>query len=82
VLAYALADYWEACDPHSSEMLLKDLGRADGLAGLFFMGPGMLGTLLSELQSAGVVGIKRDAPPFVVTKLWRSRQELMDRVYA
>jgi len=81
VLGYALADYWEGCDPHSSEMLLKDLGRADGLAGLFFMGPGMLGSLLSELQSAGVVGIKRDAPPFVVMKHWRNREELMDRVY-
>lgn len=82
VLGYALADYWENCSPDSSELLLKDLGRPDGLAGLFLMGPGMLGTLLAELQSAGAVGIKRDAPPFVITKLWQHREELMDRVYA
>jgi hypothetical protein len=81
VLGYALADYWEGCDPDSSEMLFKDLGRADGLAGLFFMGSGMLGSMLSELQSAGIVGIKRDAPPFVVMKHWRNREQLMDRVY-
>jgi len=48
---------------------------------LFFMGPGMLGAFLSELQSAGVVGIKRDAPPFVVTRLWRDGAELRERLY-
>jgi len=37
--------------------------------------------MLSELQSAGIVGIKRDAPPFVVMKHWRNREQLMDRVY-
>ncbi len=82
VVAYALADYWEALSQGASELLLKDLGRQDGFAGLFFMGPGMLGTFLSELQSAGVVNIKRDAPPFVVTRLWRDTQELRARLYA
>jgi len=82
VVAYALGEYWEAFGEGASEFLLKDLGRQDGFAGLFLMGPGMLGTFLSELQSAGVVSIKRDAPPFVVTKLWRDIEELRDHLYA
>lgn len=81
-IACALADYWDASSQGASELLLKDLGRQDGFAGLFFMGPGMLGTFLSELQSAGIVNIKRDAPPFVVTRLWRDTQELRERLYA
>lgn len=79
-LAYALADFWDNFTD-GTEMLLKELGRADGFAGLFFMGSGMLGTLLADLQTSGVVDIKRDAPPFVVTKLWESREELLNRVY-
>jgi len=82
VLACALHDYWEAFGDGSSELLLKDLGRQDGFAGLFFLGPGMLGTLLSDLQSAGAVDIKRDAPPFVVTRLWDDGQKLMEHLYA
>jgi hypothetical protein len=80
-LACALSDYWEALGHGASELLLKDLGNQNGFAGLFFMGPGMLGAFLSELQSAGVVGIKRDAPPFVVTRLWRDGAELRERLY-
>ena len=81
VLGYALADFWDNHSPHTSELLLRDLGSSNGLAGLFFMGAGMLSTLLSDLQTAGLVAIKRDAPPFVLTKLWRSREELLERVY-
>ncbi len=80
-LAYALSDYWEARGSGASELLLKDLGRPDGFAGIFCLGPGMLGTLLAELQSAGVVNIKRDAPPFVVTKLWENTEELRRSLY-
>jgi hypothetical protein len=81
-LACALVDHWESSHEGASEVLLKELGRQDNFAGLFFLGSGMLGALLTELQSKGVVTIKRDAPPFVVTKLWRNSQELMDRLYA
>lgn len=81
VIACALADYWDAVGNGASELLLKDLGRQDGFAGIFCIGPGMLGTFLSELQSAGVVSIKRDAPPFVVTRLWRDAAELRTNLY-
>jgi hypothetical protein len=81
-LAYALWAYWDSCSPGSTELLLRDLGRADGLAGLFLMGPGMLGTLLGELQAAGLLMIKRDAPPFVVTRLSQDSQEILARMYA
>ncbi len=82
VLACALHDYWQAFGEGCSELLLKDLGRQDGFAGLFFLGPGMLGTLLSDLQSAGALNIKRDAPPYVVTKLWDDGKKLMEHLYA
>lgn len=81
-VACALVDYWEDFSNGSSELLLKDLGRQDGFAGLFFIGPGMLGALLSELQSKSIVSIKRDAPPFVVTRLWADPGELWGRLYA
>jgi len=81
-LAYALGDYWEGQANGASELLLKDLGNQRGFAGIFCLGPGMLGTLLSELQSAGILAIKRDAPPFVVTKLWGTLDELRERIYA
>lgn len=81
VIGCALADYWEASSAGASELLLKDLGRSGGFAGLFFMGTGMLGAILSDLQSAGVLAIKRDAPPFVVTRLWRDGGEMIKHLY-
>jgi hypothetical protein len=80
-IAYALADYWENGTPNTSELLLKDLGRPDALAGIFFMGSGMFGALLSELQSFHIIAIKRDAPPFVVTRLWSDSSQILDRLY-
>jgi len=82
VIGSALCDYWDAVSNGASELLMKDLGRQDGFAGVFFMGPGMLGTFLSELQTAGVLAIKRDAPPFVVTRLWQDPAELRKCLYA
>ena len=77
----ALAEYWDAVGGGASELLLKDLGRQEGFAGIFCMGSGMLGAMLSELQTAGVVTIKRDAPPFVVTRLWRDATEIRKHLY-
>jgi hypothetical protein len=82
VVACALADYWDAQGQGASELLLKDLGRQNGFAGIFCIGPGMLGTLLSELQSLNVLTIKRDAPPFVVTRLWENPEDLRRNLYA
>ena len=81
-VACALTYYWEDVGPAASELLLKDLASQEGFAGLFFLGSGMLGALLSELQSIGYVTVRRDAPPFVVARNWTDPQDIRSSMYA
>ncbi len=81
-VACALTHYWDDLGPGASELLLKDLASQEGFAGLFCIGSGMLGALLSELQSIGYVTVRRDAPPFVVTRRWTDPEEIRDSLYA
>lgn len=80
-VACALTHYWEDLGTGASELLLKDLASQQGFAGLFCIGRGMLGALLSEMQSIGYVTVRRDAPPFVVTRGWNDPEEIRGSLY-
>ena len=81
-VACALTYYWEDVGLAASELLLKDLASQEGFAGIFFLGSGMLGALLSELQSVGYLSVRRDAPPFVVARNWTDPQDIRSSMYA
>ena len=81
VVGYALADYWACLFPGRQEISLRELTAEGGFARLFFLGSGFLASALGELQSAGLLLLKRDALPFTVVRLWEDDSIFLDRLY-
>jgi hypothetical protein len=81
VVAYALADYWEANYGDQVTMDLDILYREHGFARILWTAPNLLEKRLEELRRRGIVDIHRVAPPYQVTRRWRSKGELLSLLY-
>jgi hypothetical protein len=81
VVGYALSDYWARLAEDRQEIPLRDLSAEGGFASLLFISSGFLGGALAELQAAGLILLKRDAPPFTVVRLWRDDSVFLERLY-
>lgn len=81
VVASALTHFWSKECRDAQEVLFRSLTAEGGFASLFFLGPGLLGSILSELQSAGVLLVRRDVPPFMVVRLWPDGETFLERLY-
>lgn len=78
----ALIDYWTAHFGDRLTVNLETLSEEGGLAGLFLMGAGQLGSVLYELQEEGYVEVYRVAPPYQVALLRRDSSPLLEKMYA
>ena len=82
VIAYALADYWEANHGDQVTVDLDVLFRDDGFARVLWTAPSYLEKGLEELRRRGIVDIHRVAPPYQVTRRWASKNELLGLLYS
>jgi hypothetical protein len=78
VVGYCLADYWEANWGSRPTVSLDELST---FGAVFLLGPAMLASCLTELQSRGVLELHRVAPPYQVFRLWGSKEDLLDAIY-
>lgn len=81
VVAYALADYWDANYADRVTMDLNVLLREEGFARVLWTDARHLEAALDALRVRGVIDILRAAPPFQVTRLWPNPAALLDRLY-
>ncbi len=81
VVAYALADYWEAHYGQQVTVSLDELAREDGFARVMWMDHRKLDEALDGLKREGIVDLYRVAPPYQVARLWASKAELLARLY-
>jgi hypothetical protein len=81
VISYAVADYWDGTLAGRQSVNLECLTGHNGLAGLLMMHSGDMNEALKEMQSQGLIELQRRVPPYQVYRLWKSTEELLDRVY-
>lgn len=82
VVAYTLADHWEAHYGQQVTVSLDELAREDGFARVMWMDHRQLDEALDGLKRQGIVDLYRVAPPYQVARLWANKEELLDRLYA
>ncbi len=81
VVAYALADYWMAQWGPVLGVNLSSMKEPGGLASLLMLSSGEMNTCLRDLQSLGLVQLQRKVPPFQVSRLWVSPDEILEHLY-
>jgi hypothetical protein len=81
VIGYALADYWEGVFGDRTTVNLSEITSSAGFLSLFFMGPGLLSSKLSQLQADGLLQVQRVAPPYQVIKLWPDKYHFLENIY-
>lgn len=81
VIAYALADYWEAHFGQRLTVNLDDLSQGD-LAAIFLLGEERLTQLLLQLKQEGMLDLYRTSRPYQVVLLQPGPQHALQRLQA
>lgn len=82
VIGYALANYWESTFGDRTGVNLSDIAEKKGFMDIFHIGPGMLLSMLTEMQREGFLQIQRIAPPYQLVKLWQDKKTFLEHLYA
>jgi len=82
VMAYVLADFWEANWGPTLSVPHAQLNGNDGPAVLMLLNSGQMGQLLKPMQEAGLVEVNRVTRPWTVVRKWPSKDALLEAVYA
>jgi hypothetical protein len=81
VIAYALADFWEARFGAALTVSESEICETSCFGDLFFVSRDDLRRLLEEFQRGGLLEIHRVAPPYQVARLWATKQDLVEGLF-
>ncbi|MEI6914101.1 MAG: DUF4007 family protein [Armatimonadota bacterium] len=81
VAAYVIADYWRANWRNALGINLTSIKEIGGPASLLMLSSGEMNSCLGDLQSLGLVQLQRRVPPFQVSRLWSSPEEILEHLY-
>ena len=82
VMAYILADFWEANWGQTLSVPLAQINGDNGPALLMLLNSGQMNQLMKPMQEAGLVEISRVTRPWTVVRKWPGKEALLEAVYA
>jgi hypothetical protein len=81
VFAFAVADYWATHLQETTSAWIDEFNKIGGPAQMLFMGRGQVAHAMRELSRMGIATTQLNQPPYQFSPLWRSQEELLDRIY-
>jgi hypothetical protein len=82
VVAYVLADFWEGVWGDRNQVPYSDIMAADGPAALLLLDSGTMGMHLTRMRQEHLIEVHRVARPWTVARNWKSKDTLLEAVYA
>lgn len=81
VMAYLLADFWEANWGQTLSIPHAQINADEGPAPLMLLNSGQMNQLMKSMQEAGILEISRVSRPWTVLRKWTNKEELLEAVY-
>lgn len=80
VMAYILADFWEA-NWQQLSVPYAQINGDNGPAPLMLVNSGQMSQLMKPMQEAGLLEVSKVTRPWTVLRKWNSKDELLEAVY-
>jgi len=81
VVAYVLADYWQAKWENRNPIPLMHVTAKDGPAPLLFLNQWEMNNILGQMQESGLVFLRQRVRPYLVEYRWESPEQLLEKIY-
>lgn len=82
VFAYVIAEYWQRNLPNQTSVWIDEFNKSGGPSQVLLMGRGQVNQAMRELSRMGIATVQLTQPPYQFSPLWKSQDELLDRIYA
>jgi hypothetical protein len=82
VFALVVADYWASNLQETTSAFIDEFNKAGGPAQMLLMGRGQVNHAMRELTQLGIATVQLNQPPYNFAPLWKSQEELWDRLYS
>lgn len=81
VFALVVADYWAKNLRETTSAFIDEFNKAGGPAQVLLMGRGQVNHAMRELSGMGIATVQLTQPPYQFSPLWKTQDELLDRIY-
>lgn len=81
VVAYVIGEYWQRNLTNQASVWIDEFNKAGGPAQVLLMGLGQVNQAMRELSRMGIATVQLSQPPYQFSPLWKSQDELLDRIY-